>query len=1091
MNEREIFIAALEQRDPAERAAFLDRACGEDRALRECVEELLREHEQLGSFLERPAVGVAATGAFVSTPGEERSPVPAEGPGMVIGPYKLLQQIGEGGMGAVFMAEQQEPVQRRVALKIIKAGKDSAQVIARFEAERQALALMDHPNIAKVHDGGTIGSEPRPSGSGRTLPLPDGRGSERPFFVMELVKGMPITKYCDEHRLTPRERLELFIPVCQAIQHAHQKGIIHRDIKPSNVLVAPYDGKPVVKVIDFGVAKATGQRLTEKTLFTEFGAVIGTLEYMSPEQAELNNQDIDTRSDIYSLGVLLYELLTGTTPLDRARLKKTPFTEMLRKIREEEPPRPSTRLSEARDTLPAISAQRQMEPAKLAKLVRGELDWIVMKALEKDRNRRYESANAFAADVQRYLNDEPVQACPPSLRYRFSKFARRNKAALLTGSAAVLVVIIAVIGLAINNWIVTRERDQKETARADAVREKERADQNLARAKKAVEKYLLDTVKNPKLKSADLNALRKELLAIAIPFLEEIARQEGDDRRLMTDRAWAFFQLGKVRAEMGQSEAGLADYQRARVNWARLAAELPKGPLARQYLADIDNNSGVLVMQLGRMKEAEAAYRRALTLYRELIADFPAVPAPMSGLAGALNNLANLEGLRGNAKEKKKLLEQALVHEEAAVRANPKDPESRQFLASHQMNLVAVLRDLQEWDEAARALERGRTTIQSLITDFGASPEERNRLAKACTTLGEVKTMQGKFQEAEKAFRQALTVQEKLAAGFPSLPDYRENLAHTYHSFGQLVFKLDKLDDAELAYRRALTICRELTEGFPKVAEYWRDLAHSQNAVGLLLGKQGRWTESEAAARAALAAWERMMKLYPPTPEHAVKLGDLQINLGLTQTKLGVGGLNKGDFAAARSWLDKAVATYESVGAATKPVTDRRRLLGNAHGARAEALIRLGFYKEALPDWDRALQLGSQAGSHYLGMQRALTLSYLKEHARATAEADSLAAIEDLPAYLLHDAATVHAVAAAAVRDQAQLSEKYAARAVALLRRAFEKNYQAVTAEVREDKKLDFLRSREDFRNLLKEFASRYPQSGVKKPREEKKRTPG
>src|SRR5713101_8032505 len=254
---------------------------------------------------------------------------------------------------------------------------------------------------------------------------------------MELVKGTPITKYCDEHRLTPRQRLELFVPVCRALQHAHQKGIIHRDIKPSNVLVAPYDGRPVVKVIDFGVAKAAGQRLTERTLYTEFGTVVGTLEYMSPEQAELNNQDIDTRSDIYSLGVLLYELLTGTTPLDRAQLKQAAFTEMLRLIREQEPPKPSTRLSESKDSLPSISAQRQTEPAKLTKLVRGELDWIVMKCLEKDRNRRYETANSLAMDVQRYLHDEPVLACPPSAGYRLRKFARKYRAALRI--AAVLV----------------------------------------------------------------------------------------------------------------------------------------------------------------------------------------------------------------------------------------------------------------------------------------------------------------------------------------------------------------------------------------------------------------------------------------------------------------------------------------------------------------------------------------------------------------------------------------------------------------------------------------------------------------------------
>src|SRR5262245_43989105 len=316
MTERDIFIAALREEDRAQREAYLDGVCARQPELRQQVEDLLRLYEGAGSFLQKPAAELAVTAVVHAATERWSSP---ELPGAIIGPYKLLQQIGEGGMGVVWMAEQTQPVQRKVALKIVKAGLDTRQVIARFEAERQALALMDHPNIVKVLDAGAVGSRLLPvgseeSGDGSSLPT-----AGRPYFVMELVKGVPITKYCDEHRLRPRERLELFLPVCQAIQHAHQKGIIHRDIKPSNVLVAPYDGRPVVKVIDFGVAKATGQRLTEKTLFTEFGAVVGTLEYMSPEQAELNNQDIDTRSDIYSLGVLLYELLTGTTPVTRSQ----------------------------------------------------------------------------------------------------------------------------------------------------------------------------------------------------------------------------------------------------------------------------------------------------------------------------------------------------------------------------------------------------------------------------------------------------------------------------------------------------------------------------------------------------------------------------------------------------------------------------------------------------------------------------------------------------------------------------------------------------------------------------------------------------
>jgi WD40 repeat protein/serine/threonine protein kinase len=419
----DLFLKALELQSPGERQAYLDGACGGDSARRAEVESLLEASARAGSFLESPARAVSVT--------EDLSD-DSEGPHMAIGPYKLLEQIGEGGFGVVFMAEQTHPVRRKVALKIIKPGMDKKQVVARFEAERQALALMDHPNIAKVHEAGAT-------------------ALGRPYFVMELVKGIPITQFCDEKRLTPRERLELFIPVCQAIQHAHQKGIIHRDLKPSNVLVGLYDNEPVPKVIDFGVAKAAGPKLTEATLFTGFGTVIGTPEYMSPEQAQLDNLDIDTRSDIYSLGVLLYELLTGSPPFTKKELEKAGLLETLRVIREQEPKKPSTMLSTAAG-LPTLAANRGTEPAKLTKLMRGELDWIVMTALDKDRNRRYQTANALVMDLERYLADEPVLACPPSKGYRFRKFARRNKAALVTASAVALTVLVTVAVSTVLIW---------------------------------------------------------------------------------------------------------------------------------------------------------------------------------------------------------------------------------------------------------------------------------------------------------------------------------------------------------------------------------------------------------------------------------------------------------------------------------------------------------------------------------------------------------------------------------------------------------------------------------------------------------------
>jgi serine/threonine protein kinase/tetratricopeptide (TPR) repeat protein len=449
----EIFLQALEVRPPEGRRRLIRDAAGGDAELQAQVESLIDASDRAGSYLESPAAGVGFGEVLAAGgPSPHEDAAVREGPGTVVRRYKLLEQIGEGGMGVVFLAEQTRPVHRQVALKIVKAGMDTRQVVARFEAERQALAMMDHPNIAKVLDAGAT-------------------EGGRPFFVMELVKGVSVTKYCDERRLTPGDRLLLFVQVCAAVQHAHQKGIIHRDLKPSNVLVASYDGRPVPKVIDFGVAKATGARLTERTLFTGFGAMVGTLEYMSPEQADLNQLDVDTRSDIYSLGVLLYELLTGTTPLEGKRLKEAALVEALRAIREEEPVRPSTRLSMT-GGMPAIALNRGVDPGRLNALVRGDLDWIVMKCLEKDRARRYDTASGLARDIERFLDDEPVQARPPTTAYRLQKFVRRHRPALVTSAVLGLFLLVstgvaaAAIGWAARDRAARRAVVEREAAKA-------------------------------------------------------------------------------------------------------------------------------------------------------------------------------------------------------------------------------------------------------------------------------------------------------------------------------------------------------------------------------------------------------------------------------------------------------------------------------------------------------------------------------------------------------------------------------------------------------------------------------------------------
>ncbi len=447
-NAKSLFLSLIGLASESERNAYLDEQCGSNIGIRQELLELLRHDREGGSFLAKPAFEPDAFGPSQTLDetviGEAPKIDVASHP--MIGPYKLLEQIGEGGMGTVFHAQQSKPIRRKVALKIIKLGMDTGQVVARFEAERQALALMDHPNIAKVLDAGAT-------------------EQGRPYFVMELVKGIPITDYCDREKLNTDQRLTLFIDVCHGVQHAHQKGIIHRDLKPSNILITLHDGKPVVKIIDFGIAKAIDQELTERTLVTQVSQMIGTPLYMSPEQAEVSGLDIDTRSDVYSLGVLLYELLTGTTPFDSETLKQAGFDEMRRIIREDEPVKPSERISTlAVASLSTISEQRKVDPRKLSHSIRGELDWIVMKALEKDRARRYESASAFAADVERYLSDEPVQACPPALGYRVQKYLKRHRTGLSWGLVGVVVLTGCGALLGYSSY--------REAARIDRVRER-------------------------------------------------------------------------------------------------------------------------------------------------------------------------------------------------------------------------------------------------------------------------------------------------------------------------------------------------------------------------------------------------------------------------------------------------------------------------------------------------------------------------------------------------------------------------------------------------------------------------------------------
>jgi serine/threonine protein kinase len=615
-----LFNSALDLSEPADRPAFLDRECGDDHELRQRVGDLLAAFDQPASALERPLAAVAQeTIALAKNADQTRaepdqpliddektstvsmeSPPPAALIGSIIaGRYKLRQEIGEGGMGSVYLAEQTQPVKRKVALKLIKAGMDSRTVLARFESERQALALMDHPNIARVLDAGTT-------------------ESGHPFFVMDLVKGIPLTDYCDQHCLDLLQRLTLFRQICSAVQHAHQKGIIHRDLKPSNILVECHDGHPVPKVIDFGLAKATsGLRLSEQSLFTAFGTVAGTPLYMAPEQAAFNALDVDTRADIYALGVILYELLTGSTPIKRETFQKAALAEMLRVIREVEPPTPSSRISTSQG-LPTIAASRQIEPARLGRYVRGDLDWIVMKALAKERQRRYESPIAFANDIERFLAHEPVSAGPPTAAYRIKKFIRRYRPQVIAASLLLLVLVGGVVGTTLG---LIEARKQQRIAHAESLKTEEARNAEATERREAEHRLAQVEKANDILGSIfkDLNPLSAEkdgkpLIALLGEHLDQATAQiEGDVIGDPLAVAQMQYSLGRAQRGLGYPEKTIVLLTKARATFtARLGPDHPDTLASMGNLAEAYDNAGQVDRAVPLYKEALALMQAKL-----------------------------------------------------------------------------------------------------------------------------------------------------------------------------------------------------------------------------------------------------------------------------------------------------------------------------------------------------------------------------------------------------------------------------------------------------------------------------------------------
>ncbi|MEQ1904807.1 MAG: serine/threonine-protein kinase, partial [Pirellulaceae bacterium] len=711
MNEREIFTAACLLEDPELRASFLATVCAGDAARLQRIESLLRASENSGDFIgrsnralhhlavdvqneENPNDGERESASFVSS--KEIATPGILQPGTQIGPYQIQQLLGEGGMGVVYAAKQSEPVRRQVALKILRPGDNSRNVLARFEQERHALSMMEHSGIARILDAGST---------------VDGL----PYFVMELVKGIPINQYCDQENLSPQERLQLFIPVCEAVQHAHQKGIIHRDLKPSNILIALYDGKPVSKVIDFGVAKAIGPRLSDTTIYTEIGSVVGTLEYMAPEQAELNNLDIDTRADIYSLGVVLYELLTGSPPFSRQQLRSAAFDEMLRIIREVEPPKPSTKVSSSAEAA-SVAAHRKLEPKQLAKALSGDLDWVVMKSLAKERTHRYQTVGEFAADIDRFLNVEPVAAGPPSYAYRAKRFLKRNKVLSIATLIALFAVFAGVIATSIGMFqarvALAGERSAlKEKTEALQAEEKSRAEAELANQKtlQALDSLTGSFTARWMSQQNELSDADRKFLKDILVFYEEASKTNSGTKNSKHIRVAGLHKTANLHTVLGNSHEALEIYQLAARFYQELSKEFPNMP---EY---IDGESRCLrpiariLAKQGNRQASEHSFRRAIELLTGLVNSGSAPPATHIEHIESLTDFASLLHQHGKNSEAEKVFQQA----EDAFQKNKDElpnPAQRQSLyASMLQSRCYFFRELGRLKEA---IADGQTAIE-------------------------------------------------------------------------------------------------------------------------------------------------------------------------------------------------------------------------------------------------------------------------------------------------------------------------------------------------------------------------------------------
>jgi len=1053
MNEHELFKAAIKLTGD-QRNAFLDAAWEKAPELRSQVEALLQAHDEPGGIIpkridrEPDATVLSAHNAA---------------PGMILGGrYKLLENIGEGGMGSVWLAEQTQPVKRRVAIKLVKAGMDSRQVLARFEAERQALALMDHANIAKVFDGGMT-------------------EQGRPFFVMEYVKGVPFTEYCDQARLSLNDRLQLFIPVCQAVQHAHHKGIVHRDLKPSNILICLYDGKPIPKVIDFGLAKALHQSLTEQTLHTGHGVMVGTPLYMSPEQAEHNNLDVDTRTDIYSLGVVLYELLTGTTPLEKQQLQEAVYNEILRLIKEVEPPRPSTRLSGS-TSLAGIAAQRGLDPRQLCRFLVGDLDWIVMKALEKERTRRYETANGLARDVERFLNEEPVEARPPGTAYRFRKFIRKHRLQVIAAGAIACALIIGMIGTswglfrawaAENRTIaalgeVTKERDAKEVERRNADEARLRAEEAENLVLTSYRENTDDVIEQLIGSKDQIGPQERAYLERTLERWQALANREGNDEQSRVIRTEGYFRVAALWQKLGQNERARVAFDLARSIRRELVQQFPDVPEYQYSLAIIHNSLGVFLSDLGEEAPARMEYASARDIQRKLVQQFPEVPKYQYDLAQSHSNLGILFSDLGDNAAARVEYEAAQGIRRKLVQQFPAVPEYQYSLAVSHNSLGVLLAE--HGDEAAARVEyeAAKDVERKLVQQFPTVPRYQSLLAAGHVNLGRLLAAQGDHGAARAEYEAAKDVQRKLVQQFPAIPEYQHALAKSHGSLGDLYHDQGDQSAAQVEYEAARDIFRTLVQQFPTVPEYQYVLATSHGSFGNVLRAQADLAAAQVEYEAARDIFRKLVQQFPTIQKYRLVLAITSFNYGIVLSEHPEGA------GESLPWFTQAIEVLTPVVEQDPGGAMARTVLLESYEQRAAAHVSLQQYAESLPDWDQSITLSPDSDQRRLRAKRADARLRAGHVAAAVAEVDELILLAEAggesatvwSAMQWYNFACLYSVASSQLPEQ---QAAYAIRAMELLKKAVDAGYNTAKAaeHMAKDTDLDPLRDRDDFQQLI------------------------